>query len=47
MATVMLNALASTAGGGITYLRNVLPRLARSNGDHRFIALVPAEHLKD
>jgi glycosyltransferase involved in cell wall biosynthesis len=47
MATVLLNALASTAGGGITYLRNVLPRLAQLNGHHHFIALVPAEHLQD
>lgn len=39
--TVLLNALAATAGGGITYLRNVLPRLTEQAGAHRFIVLVP------
>jgi glycosyltransferase involved in cell wall biosynthesis len=47
MANVLLNALASTAGGGITYLKNVLPRLCRSEDKNRFIVLVPAEHLED
>ena len=47
MATILLNGLASTAGGGITYLRNVLPRLARWSPGHRFLALVPAEHLAE
>lgn len=41
MATILLNALAATAGGGLTYLRNVLPRLAKQAGAHRFIVLVP------
>ena len=43
MARVLLNALASTAGGGITYLMNVLPRLS-GNGSHKshdYLALVP------
>ena len=47
MATVLLNGLASTAGGGITYLRNVLPRLARLGSEHRFLAIVPAGHADD
>lgn len=47
MATVLLNGLASTAGGGITYLRNVLPRLARIGSGHRFLAIVPAGHADD
>lgn len=41
MAVVLLNALASTAGGGITYLQNVLPRLASDGGPHSFIVFVP------
>ncbi|MBK9706701.1 MAG: hypothetical protein IPO77_06805 [Acidobacteria bacterium] len=32
MKRVLLNAMASTAGGGTTYLRNVLPRLAGKSG---------------
>ena len=47
MANVLLNALASTAGGGITYLRNVLPRLNGDNNDNHYFVLVPAEHLDD
>jgi len=47
MITVLLNALASTAGGGVTYLRNVLPKLSRCNDSYRFFVLVPAEHLSD
>lgn len=47
MARVLLNGLASTAGGGITYLRNVLPRLGRLGSGHRFVALAPADHLAD
>ncbi len=47
MAYVLLNALASTAGGGITYLRNVLPRLGRGDDTNHYCALVPAEHLSD
>jgi glycosyltransferase involved in cell wall biosynthesis len=45
MANVLLNALASTAGGGITYLRNVLPRLSESHDLNRYFVLVPAGHL--
>lgn len=45
--TVLLNALASTAGGGVTYLRNVLPRLSRIGQAHRYIVIAPREHLKD
>lgn len=47
MGNVLLNALASTAGGGITYLRNVLPRLCRGEDKNRFIVLVPAEHFEN
>jgi glycosyltransferase involved in cell wall biosynthesis len=41
MAKVLLNALASTAGGGKTYLRNVLPRLSRIDGENSYLALTP------
>jgi glycosyltransferase involved in cell wall biosynthesis len=41
--TILLNALASTAGGGITYLINVLPRLSRLDRGWRFVALVPED----
>src|SRR5262245_34120005 len=47
MITVLLNALASSAGGGVTYLRNVLPKLSRYDDNFRFFVLVPAEHLSD
>jgi glycosyltransferase involved in cell wall biosynthesis len=47
MITVLLNALASSAGGGVTYLRNVLPKLSRHDDNFRFFVLVPAEHLSD
>jgi glycosyltransferase involved in cell wall biosynthesis len=40
MARVLINASASTAGGGTTYLRNVLPRLA-ADRRHTYIAYVP------
>lgn len=52
MKRVLLNAMASTAGGGTTYLRNVLPRLAGKSGkeiippDLFFHLLVPPEHLQ-
>lgn len=46
MACVLLNALASTAGGGITYLRNMLPRLICGGGAHQYLALVPAEQVE-
>ncbi len=44
VANVLVNAASSTAGGGITYLRNVLPRLA-ADGRHSFVVYVPA-HLE-
>jgi glycosyltransferase involved in cell wall biosynthesis len=47
MANVLLNGSASTAGGGITYLRNVLPRLGKFDDVSRFFALVPAESLSE
>ena len=43
---VLLNALASTAGGGLTYLNNVLPRLAEARGA-KFLTLVPPEKLEN
>ena len=46
MANVLLNALASTAGGGLTYLQNVLPRLGQSNGGHQYYVLAPPEQLE-
>lgn len=40
---VLVNAIASTAGGGRTYLRQVLPRLAaRAGRSEHFTVLVPA-----
>jgi glycosyltransferase involved in cell wall biosynthesis len=39
--TILINALASTAGGGITYLHNVLPRLSDVDRAWSFVALVP------
>jgi len=45
MPNVLLNALASTAGGGITYLKNVLPRLTGIDKINRYFAIVPPEHL--
>lgn len=46
MTNVLFNALASTAGGGVTYLRNVLPILSRGKTDHRYLVLVPPEHIE-
>ncbi|MGE0132664.1 MAG: glycosyltransferase family 4 protein [Blastocatellales bacterium] len=47
MKTVLLNALASTAGGGVTYLRNVLPRLGRFDEAQCYFVIAPPEHLSD
>jgi glycosyltransferase involved in cell wall biosynthesis len=47
VANVLLNALASTAGGGLTYLRNVLPRLSRSENGHHYYVLAPPEQLEN
>jgi glycosyltransferase involved in cell wall biosynthesis len=47
MPRILINALASTAGGGITYLRNVLPRLDRFDVMNHYVVLVPPEHLQD
>lgn len=44
---VLINALASTAGGGVTFLRNVLPRLANSDPANQYLVLVPAPHLAE
>jgi len=41
MSKVLLNARSSTAGGGLTYLRNTLPRFARSQTDNQYVAIVP------
>ena len=42
MAKIFINALASTAGGGVTYLRNVLPRLSAWSHLHDFFVFLPA-----
>lgn len=47
MIHVLFNALASTAGGGVTYLRNVLPLLSRTDEAQRYLALVPPSQLED
>lgn len=44
---VLINALASTAGGGVTFLRNVLPRLAASDPVNYYLVLVPAQQLAE
>jgi len=44
---VLLNALASSAGGGVTYLKNVLPLISRGIGAHTFLVLVPPQHLSE
>jgi glycosyltransferase involved in cell wall biosynthesis len=46
-AQVLINALASTAGGGVTYLRNVLPKLAQHGVDFCYYVLVPPAHWAD
>jgi hypothetical protein len=38
---VLLNARSSTAGGGLTYLRNVLPRLSRNLEGNDFAVVIP------
>ncbi len=43
MAKVFINALASTAGGGVTYLRNVLPRLSAWSHLHEFFVFLPTD----
>src|SRR5262245_28268437 len=47
MSRVLINALASTAGGGITYLRNVLPRLDRYDQQNQYFVLAPPEIARD
>ncbi|MFN0108950.1 MAG: glycosyltransferase family 4 protein [Blastocatellia bacterium] len=47
MINVLLNALASTAGGGVTYLRNVLPLLSRSGESQRYFVLAPPSQLRN
>lgn len=45
---VLVNAIASTAGGGRTYLRQILPRLAeRVETSTRFAVLVPASMVEE
>ncbi|MGH9843272.1 MAG: glycosyltransferase family 4 protein [Blastocatellia bacterium] len=45
MPRILINALSSTAGGGITYLQNVLPRLERFDVVNNYVILVPPKHL--
>ena len=47
MARVLFNARASTAGGGLTYLRNVLPRLRAIPRGHSFVVAVHHSHLSE
>ena len=47
MARVLFNARASTAGGGLTYLRNVLPRLSVVPGGNSFVVAVQGSYLKE
>lgn len=47
MIKVLLNGLASTAGGGVTYLKNVLPLLSRSDRAQSYLVLVPPSRFKD
>jgi glycosyltransferase involved in cell wall biosynthesis len=47
VARVLINALASTAGGGLTYLRNVLPRLSLFDAENRYLVLAPAANLPE
>lgn len=44
---VLINALASTGGGGVTFLHNVLPRLAASDPTNHYLVLVPRQHLPE
>ncbi len=44
MPRILINALSSTAGGGTTYLQNVLPRLDRFDVLNHYVVLVPPEH---
>jgi glycosyltransferase involved in cell wall biosynthesis len=44
MSRILINALSSNAGGGTTYLRNVLPRLEQFDAINHYIVLVPPEH---
>jgi glycosyltransferase involved in cell wall biosynthesis len=46
MTNVLLNAVSLTAGGGITLLLNILRRVCEGAGNHRYIALVPAQHVR-
>ena len=47
MARVLFNARASTAGGGLTYLRNVLPRLRAIPRSHSFVVAVHHSHFSE
>ncbi len=46
MPRILINALSSTAGGGITYLKNVLPRLERFDIGNHYVVLVPPEQFE-
>ena len=41
MARILVHSLGATAGGGATYLRNLLTRLARDDGGHRWLVHAP------
>lgn len=44
MARVLVNAVAATAGGGRTFVKNVLPLLPRIGRDHEWHVLLPQAH---
>ena len=41
MSVILLNAISSNAGGGVTYLRNVLPRMERLDTENQYFVLAP------
>lgn len=47
MSRVLLNARSSTAGGGLTYLRNTLPRFGRNEQSNEYVAIVPESRLTE
>lgn len=42
MARILVHAVAATAGGGVTYLRNFLAQVAERGRDHDWLVLAPA-----
>ena len=46
-ARILIDATMARAGGGFTYLVNVMPRVARLAPDDRFLLLVRSQHIAD